>query len=472
MWERRGRPGRLKGAPPRTRPEIAPAIYQLPHLPTRVAPTTTHMMAGMKASGSIVELAPELLELVLAYLGPLDLTRFGATCRRAHDFLRPTNQLLWKQTFLQQFDHPNHVWQHLVPTARTDNQPREALWDWHRELVRRLKIFNLLLEGDEQTIAAEIEKVISTLLDVQQTASRTSSVEPEETESLNMRYLKDLEIRIGGFGSIVHDYSRHPSSLALPQDPKPDLDRPVTRSMLRRGTVAPEWASRFHIIHGPTDREEESTSSKAAARAIVYDWSVTSEEADYGPFRKDGSGTVNWQVVEAISSLMHRIFNTALSLHQLNPTGFDMHVPRNQPMNPSVPEDWAGVTGTWAGTYAFLDYRALVHYNFTHNMDHPLDLGNYEEACGELMRLDLELDHSEELKQDRRLQSDLPYCADLPKLFFQGTSIRQAMERPMINVRGVAFLAPSGREVRWRLIIRYALLYKPSRKGESQPQGP
>jgi hypothetical protein len=207
------------------------------------------------------------------------------------------------------------------------------------------------------------------------------------------------------------------------------------------------------IIYGPTERELDSTASKAAARAIVYDWSVTGEDAEYGPFHKDGSGEVNWQSVEAISSLMHRIFDTALKTYHLHPTGFDIHVPHRQPINPAAPDDWAGVTGIWAGTYSYLDYRALVHYNFAHSLEHPLDLGNSEEACGDLMRFDLEIDDSEELQNDKRLQSDLPYCNDLPKLYFEGTSTRQATERPSISVRGVACLTPSGREVRWRFII-------------------
>ncbi|KAK7189981.1 hypothetical protein DPSP01_006285 [Paraphaeosphaeria sporulosa] len=413
-------------------------------------------MSHTRAPGSIVQLAPELLELILSYLGPQDLTRFGQTCRLAHDFVRPTNQLLWKQTFLQLFDHPKHVWEHLVPTARAQNQPREALWDWHRELVRRIKAYNFVLKFDKETLALEIDNVVRALLDVEQTASCASVAENGSPVSLNVMYLNRLVQRAPDFDSLIHDFSRHPSSLAVPRDLKMDLDRPVTRSMLRRGSVPPEWASRFHIMYGPTEREQESTASKAAARAIVYDWGVTSEDADFGPFLKDGSGAVDWQSVEAISSLMHRIFDTALKAYHLHPTGFDMHVPNRQPINPAAPDDWAGVTGTWAGTYAFLDYRALVHYNFAHSLEHPLDLGNYEEACGDLMRFDLEANDSEELRNDERLQSDLPYCDDLPKLYFEGTSTRQATERPSIGVRGVACLAPGGREVRWRLIIRYA----------------
>lgn len=151
---------------------------------------------------------------------------------------------------------------------------------------------------------------------------------------------------------------------------------------------------------------------------------------------------------------MHRIFATALKMYRLNPSGFAINIPYALPPNAACPEDWAGVTATWLGTYAFLDYRALVHYNFAHNLEYPLDLGGCEEACGDLMRLELEIDHSEELKMDRRLQTELPYCRDLPMLFFNGTSNGRPTGRPSIGVRGSACLVPGGRQVRWRLIIR------------------
>lgn len=186
----------------------------------------------------------------------------------------------------------------------------------------------------------------------------------------------------------------------------------------------------------------------------MYDWSNTGEAAEYGPLNNDTSGTVNWLVLEAISSLMHRILNTALKAYRLRHSGFATHMPRALPRNLAVQDDWAGVTGEWLGTYAFLDYRALVHYNFAHNQEYPLDLGNYEEACGDLMHLLLTIDDSEEIQQDERLQTKLPYCKDLPTLFFGGTSGSPATGRPSIGVRGSACLVPGGREVRWRFIIR------------------
>lgn len=116
--------------------------------------------------------------------------------------------------------------------------------------------------------------------------------------------------------------------------------------------------------------------------------------------------------------------------------------------------DWAGITGSWLGTYAFLDYRALVHFNIAHSQEYPLDLGDYEEACGDLMRLDIRVDDSEEMKHDTRLKTSLPYCDDLPMLYFSGVSRNSTLGRPAIEVRGFVCLIPGGREARWRLIIK------------------
>jgi len=208
------------------------------------------------------------------------------------------------------------------------------------------------------------------------------------------------------------------------------------------------------IIYGPTRREEDSVRSKAAARAVVYDWASTGPEAEYGPFENNGSGNVNWPMLEALSSLMHRVFDTSLKDYRLQHSGFRTNMPAAIPRNPNYPKDWAGATGQWLGTYAFLDYRTLVHYNFAHDRQHPLDLGNHEEACGDLMCMELTIDDSEELRKDHRLQTNLPYCQDHPKIFFQGTSEDPHSVGPAIEVRGSVCLAPGGREVRWRFIIR------------------
>ena len=203
-----------------------------------------------------------------------------------------------------------------------------------------------------------------------------------------------------------------------------------------------------------TRKERESHRAKSTARALVYDWAVTGPKSDFGPLTSDASGRVDWQTLEAVTSLMHRIFENTRGTKYIVPSGFRNHIPCSLPTDPSFPNDWAGVTGDWIGTYAFLDYRALVHYNFANGIEYPIDLGNYEEACGDLMRLELQISEDEELLDDPRLKSELPYCNDLPKLYFDGYSGGRPTGRLPIFVRGTACLIPGGRQVRWRFIIR------------------
>lgn len=159
---------------------------------------------------------------------------------------------------------------------------------------------------------------------------------------------------------------------------------------------------------------------------------------------------------------MYRTFDQARGYWLRTPTGFRRtsagfrdSIGHTLPLNPSNKDDWAGVERIWTGTYAYLDYRALVHYNFSNHMEFPiLDLGEFDEACGDIMRLSLTISDDEELRNDRRLRTALPICKDLPVLYFNGSSSGLMTGRPSILVRGCASLIPGGRHVRWRFIIR------------------
>ncbi|KAF2257779.1 hypothetical protein CC78DRAFT_178852 [Lojkania enalia] len=407
-------------------------------------------------STALVELAPELLELILSYLAPRDLVSFGRTCRRANAFIHPNNQILWKSAFLQIFDNPKHVWDFLVPTARAAHREHEARWDWCREVRRRCNAFKAVCQASDPAQYANPEDVIPPLLDIADTASYSTDPGAQAPSSLNVNYLERLFSVAPRPEKIIHDWHRDIDSMSLPLDFLSDSNRPITRSMLSRRAAIPLWASRFHILYGMTEREEDSLRSKAFARAVVYDWSSTGPNADYGPLEKDGSGTVNWQMLEAIMSLMIRIFNHARGSSYRLPSGFRNNVPNSIPLNPALPGDWAGVTTAWVGTYAFMDYRALVHYNFANNLEFPMDLGSYDEACGDIMRLKLDINDSDDLPNDDRLKTDLPCCTDLPTIYFNGTSNGRSTGRPAILVRGFACLVPEGTQVRWRFIISYA----------------
>jgi hypothetical protein len=66
----------------------------------------------------------------------------------------------------------------------------------------------------------------------------------------------------------------------------------------------------------------------------------------------------------------------------------------------------------------------------------------------------VKLDQDGELKDDWRLQTNLPVCEDLPMLYFSGTSGGYRSRRSRIAVRGTVSLVPGGRQVRWRFLIR------------------
>ncbi|KAF2795313.1 hypothetical protein K505DRAFT_374020 [Melanomma pulvis-pyrius CBS 109.77] len=404
-------------------------------------------------------LAPELLELVLSFLAPRDITSFGRTCQRARTFIRPSNKILWRSAFLQIFDDPKHAWALLLPTARAEDRQRESSWDWFQELHRRCTAFNAVCETGNGALLANPEHVVTALLDVLDTASYTKMAGVGNRVSLNVEFLERLFRIAPKAERIVHDYHRDVESMSLPLELMREEDHRFTRSMLaqqQRTIAIPEWASRFHVSYGKTKREDLSLQAKSTARRLVYDWSVTGPNSDYGPFASDGSGTVNWQTLEAITSLMHRIFDSTRGLKLLTPSGFRNNIPHTLSQDPLHPEDWAGINRIWVGTYAFLDYRALVHYNFANTIEQAIDLSAYEESSGDLMHLRLQISDDEELRGDHRLKSDLPYCKDLPKLYFEGHSGGRPGGRLPIIVRGSACLVPGARQVRWRFIISYS----------------
>ena len=81
----------------------------------------------------LVDLPQEVLGSILSFLEPRDVVRFGRTCQRALGFINPSNQLLWRDTFLQIFDNPNIAWAAYPPSC----QPKRLDWDWYEELKSR-----------------------------------------------------------------------------------------------------------------------------------------------------------------------------------------------------------------------------------------------------------------------------------------------------------------------------------------------
>lgn len=104
-------------------------------------------------------------------------------------------------------------------------------------------------------------------------------------------------------------------------------------------------------------------------------------------------------------------------------------------------------------SYVFLHWEDLVEFNRFQDQTTRPTLEYGPEACGGLMKLELKLDMS--LRDDPRLKTDLPICDDLPPLYFSGLSKSYDFQMAT-GIRGMACLAPGGREVRWRYIVHYS----------------
>ncbi|KIV88334.1 hypothetical protein PV10_08026 [Exophiala mesophila] len=415
---------------------------------------------------ALLELPPEILSHIMTFVGPPDISSFATTCKQAHTFASPQNQLLWKAAFLSVFDDPADAWAAMPVQA---SQLRKEQWHWHREL--RLRFLALRMARSKYVLDfdhANALAYVDTILDILDTTKFTPSPRDikhgrvptvdDRTLSRNLQVLSEIDQKDQGLVALIHDTGKSATSTypATNGNPWTSPLRPRTRSVTQAEDEKnrPENAARLHVLNGLTKRELENR-LWGAARRKVYNWHLTGSDNDYGPFQRNGSGKVDWPLLEAVFCVIARNFKMCVRGHLTMPQGFCFSIPHRTLTDPIVPEDWARVTGPWLGTYAFLDYADLFAFNAAEALSiQPPTLDDEEEACGDLMTLDLKLDPS--LSSDRKLHTLLPYSTELPVLYFSGLSrANLGLRRPAIGVRGMTCLIPGGREVRWRFIISY-----------------
>lgn len=346
----------------------------------------------MSRQATILTLPPELLFQILSKLPYNDLVRFASTCRETHSFASPRNQLLWQAIFLSKFDDPRDRWATLVKTAREDERQREReeRWDWFVELRRRVGALRAVRSGvlgvdndeeDGEEAESRKEEVIAALLDIIDTAKacptesdlargRKPETDDRDLSSnlgllpINSHFTAEFDglVRglpagtvkrnkgIGYYGGDILAASGMPGSWHNDRTP----GRPMTRAQAAREMdkiVRSEAGSRLHVLCGLTDLEAMDDRSLGRARRVTYDWNLTDEVNEYGPFKRDGSGDVDWRRLEAICTVVARQFGLAVRERMTLPQGFCFSLPYRTLKDPNVPEDWAGGQGTWCGTY-------------------------------------------------------------------------------------------------------------------------
>jgi hypothetical protein len=410
------------------------------------------------ANSVLTVLPQEILGNVVSFLDPKDIVTFGRTCRAAQTFISPSNQILWRNAFLQVFDDPEDAWSKSPKSC----VPSRDQWHWFDVLKHRLLALAALYRRFPAQDEAELsEQHRLALLDIIDTAkfapsaydlAQGKSPQVDDRSSLNVQLLEKIPQKFHGFDRLIFETFKQDDFLITSH-----LGRPFTRSVAHniRDESRPESASRLHTLFGLTMHERLTPSSRGIARRRVYNWNLTNEDTDYGPFKKDGSGKVNWSLLEGACSSISRSFELCVDGHLAPPHGMSYAIPYRTLADPAVPQDWARVQGSYRGTYAFIDYSHLLAFNTGTAMafDRRPDLENEPEACGALLRMDLKLDDS--VRNDHILDTRVPICTDLPPLYFSGISRGEGYSHPLTAVKGFAALVPGGREVRWKFVVAY-----------------
>lgn len=277
----------------------------------------------------LLDLPPELFEQIILSLDPTDVSAVSRTCHTFHQHINdPTNQLLWRELYLAQpFDDPRTC---VTPLGL----PLTEI-DWMKELRRAIHA-RLVVKNEIYRSAEDIVTVLHTLLHM------ASNVTPRpDYDSV------DLSLNHAWLFSLLQG-----SSFLLPENP--NFPTSEEERQLR---------AQLHTIYGLTP-QDYAPRKLVDSRAFVYAMRNYREVNQWGPYKKDGSGEINWIHLKAIHHVMSmHIASVAPSLGSQAFTPLSM--PFCQPIIPAklnldTTQDWAGVEGFWRCSFCFCDHRELL----------------------------------------------------------------------------------------------------------------
>ncbi|KAJ6516388.1 hypothetical protein C8R45DRAFT_242986 [Mycena sanguinolenta] len=379
------------------------------------ADSSVKQLDGQPSKG-VLALPMELLEHILLFCHPRDVSRFSRTCRFSGDLVhRSADQFFWRQLFTLSFDDPRHG----IRPFCTD----PSSYDWKGNLVRRMTA-----EQDAFIDTGDRTSALETFISVAEEALPIARISDDFPDSFNVEWL----------GNILRNSHLLDASFSKREAQFADRLKAYMALSLKEDD---DW-----------DDLLDSPDMRTHSRCLVYDLRNYCAENSWGPYHLDG--TINWTHVNCIINVVVFNIREQPSVYQARPpVGLQAIRPYSAPGDYSGP-DWAGVEGTWRRYVCFMDYRDLFAFNFSGAHDGPrdpsfFDDGTFREAT-RLMDINLHLIPREQMRV-KFPQGDPPTRAhpQYETLYFSGTS-RGASTGQEATVQGFAYMGEDYRP-RWRL---------------------
>ncbi|KAF8167815.1 hypothetical protein B0H34DRAFT_683143 [Crassisporium funariophilum] len=373
----------------------------------------------------------ELNQHILSFCHPWDAASFSKCCRASYALVyNPTDQHLWRQLFLANFDPP-----HIIDDARRNVglTSRTTPLDWKSNLTTRMKAELTLFRGPASLVDRRgALEVIVAIIEDSSLAMLSNTTGPHR----NLEWLR----RVFQQSLILHN-------LFSVSD-----DHDVQLSAKLRAYCA-------LLIDKKIDNKTFSKmlGKRDKSRAYVYDLRHYNAENLWGPFLPDG--LVNWIHIEHLVNVVSSNIRELPGIWCLTrpPTCLDTRRPFSTVTSSMKSNDWAGVEGTWRRYVCSMDYRDLYAFNFTDLADGPRHPRFFKDPrfreATRLLEMKLHIIPAQQMRFHRSVDLRTNKSSTHAPLCFTGVS--KGVNGNEATLEGLVTMGKDG-TARWRFIIIYA----------------